>query len=259
MKVLNADRRLIYSILNAAYSSQGIKPKLMELGVLTGNNASTMFEVLAPEVMYLVDSWSCEPAVEYKRANAHRPWVDDPEKYAEYYGGPLSDQATFDRLYQKTVQLFSNKSNVQIVRASTRDAASQLKASGVANLDMIYVDANHQYETVFDDLLEYQHFLNEDNGCLQLNDCCHSELGMKQNLGVLEAAVKFCKLTNFTPVLLTNTDWTDILLARKNSLICQLIDQVVMMNDITFVELPAQLLGAMHVRYGQKRVNLSFI
>ncbi|NCX94652.1 MAG: class I SAM-dependent methyltransferase, partial [Gammaproteobacteria bacterium] len=101
-----------------------------------------------------------------------------------------------------------------------------------------------------------QDFVPED-GVIQMNDCCHSKDGLKQNLGVLEATVKFLKMSEFVPVLTTNTDYTDVLLARRNSKLINVIDTIVNVNDINYVEVPSQLLGALTIKSG-RRVNPSF-
>ena len=82
-------------------------------------------------------------------------------------------------------------------------------------------------------------------------------MGIKQNLGVLEASLNFCKRTNFIPVLISNTDWTDVLFARKDSIVLREIDKILNISNVTFVEVPFQLFGAMRVRNGVKP-NISF-
>ena len=48
MKVLMANRILIYQVLGELFKSMSIKPRLMELGVLDGTNAKTMADILMP-------------------------------------------------------------------------------------------------------------------------------------------------------------------------------------------------------------------
>ena len=257
MKVLFAGREAIYGILRSSFETLGVQPRIAELGVLDGTNAARLRELIAPSAMFLVDAWSKDAFVDYRKANAHRSWVDDLDRYAEYFGGSLDDQATFDRLHDAVVARFSGLGDVKIIRSSTAGARDPLLRSlNGDRLDLVYVDASHQYETVLDDLLMYGELVSAD-GALQLNDCCHSAAGVRQNLGVLEAAVKFCKMSDFVPALLTNTDWTDLLLVRRQSNLRRAIDEIVARSDLAFVEIPNQLLGAATVRYG-KRANLSF-
>jgi hypothetical protein len=258
MKIIIANRSAIYKMVSLAFKHLGIRPIAAELGVLDGINAEEIYKTIRPEEMCLIDSWSKEVFEDYRKNNAHRPWVNDIEEYAHYFGGSLNDQKTFDNLYLKAVKRFKGKDNIKIFRsASIAAIPSLLDFLNGKKFNYIYVDASHQYETVFDDLMEYQHLLDE-NAFFQLNDCCHSDLGMKQNMGVLEAAVKFCKVAGFVPVLVTNTDWTDVLFCKKGSSILNAIELVIKDESMSYVELPDQLLGALNVQYG-KSTNLSFV
>lgn len=75
-------------------------------------------------------------------------------------------------------------------------------------------------------------------------------LPAREHLGVIKATLTFMKMADFMPVMLTNTDRTDVLLVRRKSGIDQLLDKI--------VEIPSRLLGALHVKQGAKRNNLSF-
>lgn len=258
MKVIIGDRSLIYSIASASFASCDIRPHIAEVGVLRGENAQTMIDILSPASCHLIDAWSIDAFKDYHRNNSHRPWVSDITNFSWYFGGPLDKQSTFDNLYQEVVTKFASNPQIKIVRANSLDAINILKQQSVQPpaFDLLYLDASHQYETVLDDLLLYQEFVSPD-GVIQMNDCCHSNEGVIQNLGVLEATAKFLKMSDFIPVLVTHTNFTDVLLARRNSKLVNVIDKIVNVNDITYVELPPQLLGALKIRPGRK-FNLSF-
>lgn len=257
MKVLMNNRELIYKVVRGCFDAVGTRPWAAELGVLDGRNAEVIDQHLAPEKLFLVDAWSSQAFDDYRLNNQHRPWVNDLDSFTYYFGGPVSEQATMDRLHAKAVDRFQHKPHTTILKSPTLPAREHLGALlGDRKLDYIYVDASHQYESVLDDLMFYDSLLGLD-GMLQLNDCCHSPAGVRQNLGVLEATLTFTKMADFMPVLLTNTDWTDVLLVRRKSGIDQVLDKIVEINDVAYVELPPQLLGALHVKQG-KRANLSF-
>jgi hypothetical protein len=259
MKILQCDRSVIYAVLNALFGTLGIQPRVAELGVLKGENAEKILATLNPIDMYLVDAWSSLQCIQdYDECNSHRNWISRPDEFQKYYGGSLYEQATFDRLYEGVVNRFQARANVIILRKSSLGALDLLTKNPGSEFHLVYVDANHSYEGVLDDLMGYKDLLHEDFGFFQLNDCCHSDAGVRQNLGVLEAAVKFCKMQDFSPLLLSNTDWTDVLFVRRGSKSVSLIDQIILSSNIPFVEVPDQLLGAMRVRYGSGR-NLSFM
>lgn len=130
---------------------------------------------------------------------------------------------------------------------------------GDGAFDFIYVDANHQYEYVLRDLLYYQHLLSAD-GVMMLNDCCHSQKGMNQNLGVLEAVGNFMKRADFTPIALTSTDMSDLIIAREGSAVAKALDAAIDASDIGFVEVMPQMLPAAHIRVspaGKTRVSFA--
>lgn len=258
MKVIIANRNVVYQIVKAAFAATNVHPLVAELGVHDGGNATVINDILTPRELFLIDAWAKEAFSDYTQNNAHRSWVDGLEKFSGYFGGPLDSQSTFDALYQRAVSRFQGKNHVHFIRAGSRLAAPILRdqLGPGRKLDLIYVDASHQYETVLDDLIEYQEFLAP-NGFLQLNDCCHSAQGARQNLGVLEAAVKYCKMSDFIPAVVTNTDWTDVLLVRRDSPMLNILDKIITGSDVPFVELPHQLFGALKVRPGRKS-NLSF-
>jgi len=257
MKVLIGNRIMLYGILNSCFQSLEISPRIAEIGVLNGKNAEVMVQIFSPSYTYLIDSWSSEIFKDYRDTNKHREWVDDISTYSFYFGGDVNNQATFDNLYDEVQKLFLHKKNVKIIRGSSFDGLKKLKLElGTSKLDLIYLDASHQYETVFDDLMYYKDLISE-NGVFQLNDCCYSDLGVRQNLGVLEAVTKFVKMTNFIPVVITNTDWSDIVLIREGYMMINKLNQVISDGNFSYVEIPNQLLGAAVVKTG-KMHNLSF-
>ena len=249
MKVLIGGRHLVYQILSLCFAKLQVRPKIAELGVLKGDNAAAIDEALRPSALLLVDAWSAKAAQSFAQRNHDKTWVE------QYYGGPLLEQETYDKLFQAVSDRFSGKAHVSIIRSNSRDALPALRQHG--KFDMVYVDADHEYEQVFSDLVTYQELVGP-HGVIQLNDCCHSALGVSINLGVLEAVVKFCKVSDFCPAILTNTDFSDLLLVRRNSRIASLVHEEVNAHELLYVEIPEQLLGAARVING-KSTNLSFV
>ena len=258
MKVCMTHRETFYHLLSAVFNAYNKQPVIAELGVLRGENALRLYNALNPEKMVLIDSWSPAANDAYSPFDQLPPWVEAIDTYAYYYGGPMYDMATWDNLYQECLSKFADKENVTVIRAETIDAIPDIQPrTGIEKLDLVYIDANHQYEYILRDLMYYQDLVAED-GFMLLNDCCHSPNGTKQNLGVLEALSSFLKRSDFVPVAVTNTDWSDVILVRKNSVMLQLVDIAITNSDIPFVEIPHQLMSAARVVYGAQRTNISF-
>lgn len=259
MKVCDAGREVFYAFVSAVFEILAIKPIIVELGVLRGQNAENLYKSLRPEHLYLIDRWSSAMAEEYCSLAPMPDWIDPLEKYEYYYGGSLYKQETFDRIYDDCQARFQGKDNVTMIRASTIDGLSVLveKLSG-KTLDLAYIDANHQYEYVLRDLIKYSEIVNE-NGFMVLNDCCHSVMGVRQNLGVLEAVGNFLKRSDFVPAAITKSDFSDLILVRRKSQAESVLDLLFKSADISFVEIPDQLLSAARVLNGENRVNISFV
>ena len=259
MKVVDCPRSRLYDVVAAAFQTGTCRPAMIELGVHKGDNAARLMEVLKPRHSVLVDAWSAASLATYSHFDKLPPWTLPLTAFERYFGGSLSDQATFDRTYEVARQRFEGRHDVEIIRDDTVSAFARIRdAHGDGAFDFIYVDANHQYEYVLRDLLYYQHLLGP-NGVMMLNDCCHSQKGMNQNLGVLEAVGNFMKRADFTPVALTSTDMSDLIVARRGSQIAAALDAALDGSDIPFVEVMPQMLPSAHIRVSpQGRTRVSF-
>lgn len=259
MKVVDCPRNRLYAIVAEAFDALGCQPAMIELGVHRGDNAASLIEALKPRRCLLVDAWSASALQAYSPFDSLPPWVLPLTAFERYFGGSLTEQATYDRTYEVARQRFAGDDRVEIVRDDTVSAFTRIRDRfGAGSFDFIYVDANHQYEYVLRDLLYYQDLLAAD-GVMMLNDCCHSQKGMNQNLGVLEAVANFTKRAEFTPVALTSTDMGDLVIVRQGSAMIVALDAALEASDLSFVEVMPQMLPAAHVRVGpQGRARVSF-
>lgn len=103
----------------------------VEIGVQGGGYAAFMLRKTNPQKLYLIDCWKHQDPQVY----------DDPE-------ANVSDDLQ-ERLYQETKQRFANDPRVVILRQYSKDAAAQFEDE---SLDWVYLDANHGYEAVKEDL-----------------------------------------------------------------------------------------------------------
>ena len=262
VKVCMADRRGLFALLRATFKQLDCSPLIAEIGVLRGDNARALHRALGPGHMWLVDPWKAYERFHYP-FDERPPYIAAESTFSDYFGGSLLEQATFDDLYDQCVAAFQDETNVTFVRQDsikgldTVVAQLEERSPPRKHLDLAYIDADHQYEYVLRDLMLWgEHIAPE--GILMLNDCCHSENGLAQNLGVLEAVSHFVKRSDFVPLVLTNTDFSDVILARHGSAAQQHVDRLLEHSIIPFVEVPDSLLPAARVKRGDKRVNLSF-
>lgn len=123
MKVCDANRKQFYQILNFVFKQKDIRPRIVEIGVLRGHNARALYDTLSPHSMWLIDPWTA-----YKKFQHHFdeiPFYIQPESIHEnYFGGPLTEQSTFDKIFYECQHLFAGINNVHLVR---KDSISGMK------------------------------------------------------------------------------------------------------------------------------------
>jgi hypothetical protein len=102
---------------------------IAEVGVLRGTFAKSLQDALAPSRMYLVDPWQAFPPSEFS-------------DYTSY------SQAKWDAIAASVASRFPPPVNV-ILRMTSEEAAQHVPDG---SLDMVYLDGNHAYEHVAQDL-----------------------------------------------------------------------------------------------------------
>jgi hypothetical protein len=109
-----------------------------EVGVYKGQFSEHILKIVRPARLYLIDPWYYETSVAYERT---------------WYGGKTGvNQAHMDSLYESVRRKFAREiadGTVVIVRAKSADA---LRSFPPGLLDWAYIDGNHSYEFVREDL-----------------------------------------------------------------------------------------------------------
>jgi hypothetical protein len=108
---------------------------IVEVGVWQGAFSKKIYNISKPKMLVLVDSWTYDEQV-----RGCAPQVDGKE--------PLS-QKFFDDAKYKTYNLFENKKNVVILDQNSSNSSSNYKDN---YFDYIYLDAEHTYQAVSNDL-----------------------------------------------------------------------------------------------------------
>lgn len=103
----------------------------MEIGVWEGGFSDEILTIVQPATLHLVD-----------------PWAYQPEFANTAFGKPRNETAMEDKFQQVSMK-FADDPRVVIHRAMSHDV---LETFADATLDWVYLDGNHNYEVVRDDL-----------------------------------------------------------------------------------------------------------
>lgn len=109
-----------------------------EVGVHQGDFSRAILDVVSPSHLHLIDPWRYEPSPTYQRA---------------LYGGRAENgQAEMDARYSDVLARFDHEIGAGHVTVHRGQSAEMLSALPDASLDWVYIDGNHLYEFVAEDL-----------------------------------------------------------------------------------------------------------
>lgn len=112
----------------------------VEIGVHLGDFSSIILNIATPEKLYLIDPWK---------------HFKDPDKSDSWYGGDNITQEIMDKRYEGVMKKFERQissGKVEIYRELSVEAARHFSD---AQLDFVYIDGDHSYEGVKNDLAAF--------------------------------------------------------------------------------------------------------
>ncbi|MBS0534441.1 MAG: class I SAM-dependent methyltransferase [Proteobacteria bacterium] len=180
-----------------------------EIGVYRGDFSQKVVDICKPAEYYLIDNWTFE-------IKDHNPFPDEAENFGgfsskihwQHFGD--DPVATQEHNYQHVTSRFAKNAEVKIVRANSIDG---IKSLPDRHFDIMYVDANHQYEYVLRDMMEARTKLKP-GGIMQMNDFYEGPGGADQNLGVMGAVNTFVKRYDFHYIAMSFGAYSDVILAE---------------------------------------------
>lgn len=109
-------------------NEHGLIGSFAEIGVMNGGFARTILNKWKGQTYYMVDVWSKQDTSIYKER---------------------TDTVNYDACYRECFEMAEKDSRIKILRNYSVEAAKSVPDE---SLDCVFIDANHSYEAVTDDL-----------------------------------------------------------------------------------------------------------
>ncbi|MCB1072935.1 MAG: class I SAM-dependent methyltransferase [Chlamydiales bacterium] len=107
---------------------------IVEIGVFRGKNAAVLRQEFPDAHLYLIDPWT--PSTPYLES-----------------GSAVSEkQMTYDQAFDRVKALFEEDPKVTLIKKIAANATSEVPN----NLDLVFIDANHEYHQVKEDILTWK-------------------------------------------------------------------------------------------------------
>lgn len=220
-----------------------------EVGVYRGDFSQKILERCAPAELHLIDNWAFE-------LKEHNPFADTPENFSgfagkihwEHFGD--DPNATQERNFEYVRKRFEAARQVKIIRSKSVGGIQGLQDG---HFDVIYIDANHQYEYVLRDLMEARRKLKP-GGILLLNDFYEGPGGAEQNLGVIGAVNTFVKRYDFRYLAMTHGAYADVALTDDpgSAFVAEFLDRL-KDSDLLFIGISDALVANLRYRLYRKQ------
>ncbi len=167
-----------------------------EIGVATGEFSQALLEIVQPRKLHLIDPWEHQSREDYAR---------DPNNAA------ADEQEQRYRAVRDKFSAEIDAGRVVMHRCYSQDAASRF-AEG--QLDWVYIDGLHSYESCRSDLQCYQHKVKPD-GLFLGHDYTNHARAQQMGFGVVEAVNEFVLREGLVFVALTQEAFPTYVLARN--------------------------------------------
>lgn len=167
----------------------------VEVGVQRGEFSKEILIQTEVSHLYLVD-----------------PWVH----FKEGYGGDPANisQEGHDENFRIVCDTFGSDGRVSIWRMASVAAAKIMSGDDVKKPDFVYIDANHSYESVLEDLRAWSKAVKPD-GWIMGHDFIDNGWCRQAGFGVIQAVEDFCLESDWQLVGLTTCNWSSFMLRKQ--------------------------------------------
>ena len=163
-----------------------------EVGVYRGGFSRTIYDTCKPAKIFLIDAW---------------------EQYKAYEKDSLCHTNQTDNM-EATKHNFA--SEIRAGKAEVIKGYSSLVAKGWSTqLDWLFLDSNHAYEFVLEDLIAWSKHIDE-GGVIMCHDFTSRPAALAMGFGVIPAVETFCEKFGWEVFATTQEpDWPSCALRRK--------------------------------------------
>ena len=220
-----------------------------EVGVYKGDFSQIVLDTCAPSRYYLIDNWKLD-------IKEHNPFEESTENFSafagrvhwEHYGD--DPNAHQEQNFQCVTKRFADAPNVQIIRERSTDGIQSLPD---AHLDVIYIDANHQYEYALRDMMHASRKLKS-GGIMLMDDFYEGPGGYEQNEGVMGAVNTFVKRKNYVYLTATCGSFANVALTDdpSSSFVRQFLENL-KDSDFQFIGISDVLVPNLRYKLYRKR------
>jgi hypothetical protein len=242
----------VYLVMTDRNGIAGLIPKnavWAEVGVYKGDFSQIIIDRCAPSKYYLIDNWRFD-------LRDHNPAEENTENFSnfkgrihwEHYGDDAN--AHQEENYRNVTARFSAVEAVEVIRAESTKGIDRLPD---ASLDVIYIDANHQYEYVLRDMLHAKPKLKP-GGIMFMDDFYEGPGGYEQNDGVMGAVNSFVKRYDYIYLAASCGSFANVALTDDpNSAIVRRFLDNLMNSDYQFVGVADVLVPNLRYKLYRKR------
>ncbi|RAP24615.1 hypothetical protein DID73_01400 [Candidatus Marinamargulisbacteria bacterium SCGC AG-343-K17] len=163
-----------------------------EIGVQEGNFSEKIL-TRQPKHLHLIDCWDFQPS----------------EKYIDHHAN--ISQQYHDQLFEEVIKKFEKEINNQQVIIHKDYSANVFKTFSPNTFDWVYIDANHAYEFVKEDL-NLAYLKTKPGGFICGHDYVSEEF--IKGYGVERAVDEFIEEKNMIPIGLTNEFYSSFILQK---------------------------------------------
>jgi len=145
--------------------------------------------------------------------NLKKLWLIDPWVQQQGYVDPLADSDHEENLREalRVLSGHARGGRFEILRKTSLHAVQEFNPG---QLDAVYIDADHSYQAVLDDLRAWSEVVRP-GGYIMGHDYTENEQAKKWNFGVVQAVNEFCSKAGWHITHLTDEDFASFCL-RKN-------------------------------------------